>query len=672
MKRLLKYVPLHFLVFLILGIGIQFYTQIWTFGFLKLFFVLLFLAISLFAFRKKKESTIIAVMLFFSIGISAVYVQDARNFKNHYSHFYKEETKVVLRISKVLKPGFYQDKYVAEVVQMHTGKTRGAVLLNIQKDSLRERLIIDDQISVNIEFKKVPPPLNGNQFNYKEYLAKQGIYHQLFIESTEFLQLSNTKNSLVGISGKFRNKIQKSLLKYNFKRDELAVITALLLGQRQEISKELLTDYASAGAIHILAVSGLHVGIILLILSFLFKPIEKTKNGTYLKALCIVLLLWMFAFIAGLSASVVRAVTMFTFLAIGQSLQRKKVVEFSLISSMLFLLILKPMFLFDVGFQLSYLAVFGIIWVQPKLVTLYHPRFLIDKKVWQLITVSIAAQVGILPLSIYYFQQFPGLFVLSNLVIIPFLGAILIGGILVIFMSLLNVLPTFLALMYGYVISLMNDFVSWVGAQEQFLFKEISISFAMMLCCYLLIFSGTLFLIKKTPRKFMYFLIVVLLIQSLYFFEERKAIEKESLIVFHKSRFSIIGKRKGLKIKIQQNIDTLKPSEINIIKSYVTAEYIKYVENINFKNFIQFKEKNILIVDSLGVFQLNKLAHPIVILQHSPKINLERLIYRLKPSLIIADGSNYKSYASNWKKISIKYKVPFHDTRKKGFYKLEY
>ena len=672
MKRLLKYVPLHFLVFLILGIGIQFYTQIWTFGFLKLFFVLLFLAISLFAFRKKKESTIIAVMLFFSIGISAVYVQDTRNFKNHYSHFYKEETKVVLRISKVLKPGFYQDKYIAEVVQMHTGKTRGAVLLNIQKDSLRERLIIDDQISVNIEFKKVPPPLNGNQFNYKEYLAKQGIYHQLFIESTEFLQLSNTKSSLVGISGKFRNKIQKSLLKYNFKRDELAVITALLLGQRQEISKELLTDYASAGAIHILAVSGLHVGIILLILSFLFKPIEKIKNGTYLKALCIVLLLWMFAFIAGLSASVVRAVTMFTFLAIGQSLQRKKVVEFSLISSMLFLLILKPMFLFDVGFQLSYLAVFGIIWVQPKLGTLYHPRFLIDKKVWQLITVSIAAQVGILPLSIYYFQQFPGLFVLSNLVIIPFLGAILIGGILVIFMSLLNVLPTFLALMYGYIISLMNDFVSWVGAQEQFLFKEISISFAMMLCCYLLIFSGTLFLIKKTPRKFMYFLIVVLLIQSLYFFEERKAIEKESLIVFHKSRFSIIGKRKGLKIKIQQNIDTLKPSEINIIKSYVTAEYIKYVENINFKNFIQFKEKNILIVDSLGVFQLNKLAHPIVILQHSPKINLERLIYRLKPSLIIADGSNYKSYASNWKKISIKYKVPFHDTRKKGFFKLEY
>jgi competence protein ComEC len=210
MKRLLKYVPLHFLVFLILGIGIQFYTQIWTFGFLKLFCVLLFLAISLFVFRKKKGSTIIAVILFFSIGISAVYIQDARNFKNHYTHFNKEETRVVLRISKVLKSGFYQDKYVAEVVQIYKGKTRGAVLLNIQRDSLRELLAIDTQILVNAEFKRVSPPLNPNQFNYKEYLAKQGIHHQLFIESTAFLQLSNTTSSLVGISGnseiKFRDR----------------------------------------------------------------------------------------------------------------------------------------------------------------------------------------------------------------------------------------------------------------------------------------------------------------------------------------------------------------------------------------------------------------------------------------------------------------------------------
>jgi competence protein ComEC len=659
-------------MFLILGIGIQFYTQIWTFGFLKLFLLILFLVIFLIALRNKKGITGVAIILFFLVGVSAVYIQDARNFKNHYNHSSKSEANVVLRITKILKPGFYQDKYVAEVVQVHKDKTRGAILLNIQKDSLQQRLTIDDQILLQTAFKVVPPPLNPNQFNYKFYLAKQGIHHQVFATNRQFLKQSSSRSSFVGLSEKFRSNIQQSLLKYNFKRDELAVISALLLGQRQEISKELLTDYASAGAIHILAVSGLHVGIILLILSFLFKPLERIKNGSYLKAFCIVLLLWMFAFIAGLSASVVRAVTMFTFLAIGQSLQRKKVVEFSLISSMLFLLIVKPMFLFDVGFQLSYLAVFGIIWVQPKLVTIYTPRFLVDKKVWQLITVSIAAQVGILPLSIYYFQQFPGLFVLSNLVIIPFLGAILIGGILVIFMSLLHMLPAFLAAAFGFVISLMNGFVGWVAKQEQFLFKEISISFLMMLGCYFLIFLGTLFFIKKTPKRLMYFLGAMLLVQGIYFFEEKTANEKEAFIVFHKSRFSVIGKRAGLQMKIQDNLETIKANEIKAVKLYRVAEYIKAIEKVDFKNYIRFKEQDILLIDSFGIYQLYKLEKPIVVLQYSPKINLERVIKVLKPSLIIADGSNYKSDVNNWEVIALKKKIRFHYTGKKGAFVLEY
>jgi competence protein ComEC len=410
----------------------------------------------------------------------------------------------------------------------------------------------------------------------------------------------------------------------------------------------------------------LHVGVILLILSFLLKPIENIKNGKYLKAFCIVLLLWTFAFIAGLSASVVRAVTMFTFLAVGQSFQRKNVTAFSLISSMLLVLLFKPMFLFDVGFQLSYLAVFGIIWVQPKLVTVYKPRFLIAKKIWQLFTVSIAAQVGILPLSIYYFHQFPGLFVVSNLVIIPFLGAILIGGIAVISMSLLNILPMFLASFYGLVISGMNSFVGWVSDQEQFLFKDISISFLMMLGCYYFIFSGIVFLIKRSPNSLLYFLISMVFVQSLYFFEIKTANKKEAFIVFHKSRFSLIGIREGLDMKLQHDLDALKSKEIKAIKSYRIAEHIKNIENVDFKNYINFKAQDILLIDSLGIYQLEKLKKPIVVLQYSPKINLERLIQNLKPSLIIADGSNYKSVANKWEIIALKNAIPFHYTGKKG------
>ena len=666
MNRLLKYLPLHFLLLLILGIGTQFYIQIWTFGFPKLLFLILFLLIALIFLRNKKTITCIALILFFIIGLSSLYIQDTRNFKNEYSNFSKPGAKVVLKISKVLQSGFYNEKYVAEVIQINGDKTRGKILLNIRKDSLQSRLKIDTEIIGTPTFRTLTPPLNPNQFNYKEYLAIQGIHHQLFLENGQFLKCSNSEVTLVGLADKFRNKVQHSLLKYNFKNDEFALISGLLLGQRKAISKELLTDYAGAGVIHILAVSGLHVGVILLILSFLLAPLEKLNYGTYLKAFCIVFLLWGFAFIAGLSASVVRAVTMFTFLVVGQSFHRKKEVAFSLISSMLVLLIIKPMFLFDVGFQLSYLAVFGIVWIQPKLAIIYKSRFLVDKKIWQLFTVSIAAQVGILPLSIYYFQQFPGLFVLSNLVIIPFLGTILIGGIVVVCLSLLNILPSFLAEIYGAVISYMNYFVTCISHQEQFLFKEIEISFCMMLTCYFFIFSGILFLIKKRPQRFIYFLTSIVCIQCLYFFKDKTANEKDAFIVFHKSRFSVIGKREGIQMEIQHDLDALKSEEIKALKPYRVAEYIQTINKVDFKNYINFKGQDILLIDSLGIYQLNKMKKPIVVLQYSPKINLKRLIQNLNPSFIVADGSNYKSDAQVWETTSLKQGVSFHYTGQKG------
>jgi competence protein ComEC len=172
-------------------------------------------------------------------------------------------------------------------------------------------------------------------------------------------------------------------------------------------------------------------------------------------------------------------------------------------------------------------------------------------------------------------------------------------------------------------------------------------------------------------KRCLSFLATVLLVQGVYVFEEHIANEKEVFIVFHKSRISVIGKRTGVQMKIQDNLEGRKPEESNAIKSYVVAEYIEEVEKVNFKNYIRFKEQDILIVDSLGVYQVSKLEKPIVVLQYSPKINLERLIQVLQPSFIIADGSNYKSYANTWEKIAAKNQMPFYDTRKKGAFVFE-
>ena len=671
MKRLLNYLPLHFVVLGILGICFQFFTQFWNFSFKETFFLLCFLTILIFVIKNSVLRTFTTFLLFFFIGVSSVFINDNRNYDSFYEQHLKENSTVILQIHSVLKSGNYSDKYEANVIQVDEIKSIGTVLLNIKKDSFSSPLKVDSQVLLKPILKELIPPLNPHQFNYKSYLAKQGIYHQLFTEKHRFLRLNSTTTTLFGLSEKFRNRIQKSLEKYNFQDNELAVINALLLGQRQDISKELIKDYQRAGAVHILAVSGLHVGVILLILSFLFKPVEKLKYGKFIKMLIIVFLLWMFAFIAGLSASVVRAVTMFTFLAIGMSFRRKNVVEFSFISSMFFLLLIKPMFLFDVGFQLSYLAVFGILWTQPKIYAIWKPRFKIVDFFWQLFTVSIAAQIGILPLSIYYFQQFPGLFLASNLVIIPFLGAILIGGILVMITSLLNILPQFLADFYGMIISWMNAFVSWVSHQEEFLFKEISISFNVMLCWYAFIFLGVYFLIDKTSKKLIYFFISILLVQSVFLIESLENKSKEELIIFHKSRFSIIGERIGEQLFLQHDLDSLKLLKENSVKSYRVAESVTEIQETNFRNFIKFSDKDILLIDSLGVYQVGGMKKPIVVLQYSPKINMTRLIQKIKPSTIIADGSNYKSYIIRWKKICLQNQMPFHYTGQKGAYILK-
>ncbi len=669
MRKLLEYPLSYFLIFLIIGIIFQFYTSIWNYSINFLFLLFGTLITILFFYDKAKRTfTLISYFLFFFLGVSVTYFNNPKNKPDYYEKFTNENSIAVLTIQKVLKPGNYYNKYVANVTQVGTEKTTGKVLLNIQKDSVHNSLQIGNQLFLKPEFKELIPPLNPYQFSYKDYLAKQHIYHQIFTSKNQYKKLNNSSFSLVGMSAAVRSKVQTSLRKYHFSKNEYAVINALLLGQRQEISKELLQDYTNAGAIHILAISGLHIGIILLILSFLFKPIEQFKNGRLIKSILIILLLWIFAFIAGLSASVVRAVTMFTFVAIGGSFKKKKIIEHSLISSMFLLLLIKPLFLFDVGFQLSYLAVFGIIWVQPLLYKLWKPNIWLLDKFWGLFTVSIAAQVGILPISLYYFHQFPALFILSNLIIIPFLGSILIGGILIIILSALNILPQFIADLYGWIISLMNKIVIWVSSKEEFLFKEISMSFNEMMVWYVFIFFGCQFLIHRNIKQLRYFLISIILVQSVYIFEAYQRNDKEELIVFHKSRKNLIGIRNSNKLKIYHNLDSNKVKTEKSIITYRVNENIKSKFSNKKPTLLKFKSDTILIIDSLGIYQFKNIKNPIVLLQNSPKINLNRLIKKLAPKQIVADGSNYKSYINKWKATCKKRKTPFYHTGQNGAY----
>ena len=667
MKKLLGYLPFHFLLFLIAGICCQYYTDFWNFGIVRFFCMLLFLGFIGYLFRKTILFVFISWLSFFLIGILLIYGGDATKNYNYFEKHLTNTSNAILAIDKVLKPGNYHYKYMAEVLQIDHQKTTGRVLINIEKDSVASFFKIGDRILIKNKFVAIKESLNPHQFNYKNYLAKQGIYQQVYATKQELLLLDQTSTSFLEFIAAFRLKIQQSLQQYDFSEDELAIMNALLLGQRQDISKELTANYSKAGAIHILAVSGLHVGIILWMLSFVLKPLERYKKGKVIKLVLLVLFLWFFAVLAGMSASVTRAVTMFSAIAIGQFFNKRNAIEQSLIFSMFLLLLLKPLFLFDVGFQLSYLAVFGIIWVQPVFYQLWKPKYYIIDKGWQLITVSTAAQLGVLPISLFYFHQFPGLFFLSNLLIIPFLGVILGAGIIVLGLSYLTILPVFLVDIYSGIISILNRLVAFIARQEAFLFSDISFSFIKMFFSYLVIIACFQFFLKRNAKRCLFFLSSVLIFQFVFFCEKYHIEKNNEFIVFHKSRNSIVGIRTGSFLEVYNDMDSLVTKQ-NLLKNYKVGENIQYQNYQKLPNVLQLNKQIILFIDTAGVYNLTDLRQPIVLLRQSPKINLERLINRLQPTIIIADGSNYKSYVRRWKATCLKLQIPFWSTNEQGAY----
>ncbi len=615
---------------------------------------------------------IITYVSFFLLGIVTYQIQLPENIKSHYSNNVSsilEENNYQLKIKEVLKKDRYNSKYIAKVVAVNQEASKGKILLNIKKDSLISSLTIDDVIFVSKPLQLINSPLNPNQFDYAKYMKTLGVTHQLRINNNEIFNQTKGNSTLRGKAEKARNYIIKKLKKSPLTPDELSIIQALILGQRKDISKEMYSDYAAAGAIHILAVSGLHVGIVYYILLLLLSPLKHIKKGSAIISVLIVISLWAFAFITGLSPSVVRAVTMFSFFAFATIINRETNSINTLFLSYFTLLLINPMWLFHVGFQLSYLAVFFILWILPTLNRMYYPTNFFLKRIWGIITVTIAAQIGIIPLSLYYFHQFPGLFFLTNIIILPFLGILLGGGILLIILAVFNALPDWLAIGYNYIIKGLNGFINWVAHQESFLIKDIHFTSEKAIMSYVFIVFTILLWKQKTTKYILYSLGSLSLLIAVFVLDNY-VVSKNELIIFQKNRQTVIGYKHANELKLFRSDTVLNLKNTYPIKGYRVANNIGIYSEEKLPQLFSYKQKNILILDSLGVYPTNEYIE-IVLLTLSPKVNLERLIDSLQPKLIIADGNNYRSYVRRWKKTCAEKKLLFYHTGKDGAFVFE-
>lgn len=677
--KLLNFTVIKLTICLVIGILIGYFFE-WTITWSTTIAVLLLLCLFIAYSIAKKQFTktvwfgLLAFTSMIFIGILTVNIHNERNFSNHYTHYVSNNDSlnvITFRIREVLKPNNYYDKYIIDILKIDDIRVSGKSIINIQKDSTLHPLNIDDLFIIKTVLGEIHSPLNPNQFNYKNFLEKKYIYHQIHTNFASLYRVNSTQNTLLGIANSIRTHINTKLKAYPFHPDELAIINALLLGQRLDISEEVYSNYTNAGVIHILAISGLHIGIILLILSIALKPLEQFKHGKHIKTILLVAILWSFAIIAGLSASVTRAVTMFSIVTIAMNLKRPTSIYNTLAISMFILLLIKPMFLFDVGFQLSYLAVYSIVIIDPLLQNLWKPKNKIVNFYWHTFTVTVSAQIGVMPLSLYYFHQLPGLFFISNLVIVPTLGIVLGLGILVFLLALLNILPFFVAKVYGCMISTMNRFVSWVSQQEQFLLKDITFNLLYLLVSYFLIFALIQVWKQKYQKNYSLLYIAVLAIQCAFLYTKYNS-PNNQFVIFHKSKFSLVGNVISNKIHVYSDYDSLELSNDRIIKDFGMDNHILPISNQTIKPVYILKNTTLLVVDSLGIYNIKSFRPDYVLLRQSPQINLDRLIDSIQPKYIIADGSNYKSYVEHWEAICFKRKLPFHQTSKKGAFIIDY
>lgn len=634
--------------------------------------ILITIVIILFVLSKRNKKIhlffgISAYLTSFIIGVLVFNLHYPLNHTNHYSQNLPDEKVTIIgTVSEILKPNPYSHKYYLELKSINSKAIKGKVLVNFSKKNTEEPLEVGKKVLAYCQLKSLIKPNNPNQFDYANYLEKKDVFHQIYLENQNFRVIGLEKNTTYNIN-QIRIGIISALEQNKMDTESLSILKALLLGQRQDLEQTTIQEYSMAGAIHILAISGLHIGILLFFFKTILSPLNRFKNGKIIQLIVLIFLLWFYAVVAGMSPSVVRAVTMFSFVGIGLYLRRHTSIYNTLACSILIILLFKPNFLFDVGFQLSYSAVFAIVSIQPLFTKLWKPENKIVGYFYDILTVSFAAQIGVLPLSIYYFHQFPGLFFLTNLVIIPMLTMILIGGIIAILFSFFGWIPIIITEILSRLILFMNGYVSWIASFENFVLKDIPFNFYLLFGTFLLSISCYLWFKKTSAKRLQFALFSLLVFQLCYVGSKYYHIQSDEIIIFQYPKRTIIAEKRNNKIRLMTT-DTLINNNY-VIKNYLNGNFGTIASIDSLKNVYAFGDQKVLIIDQSSIYSIGKKPDLILLIQ-SPKINFERMITELQPKIVVADGSNYPSVVEDWGKICLKKNIPFHSTNEKGYYKI--
>ncbi|MFZ4708179.1 MAG: ComEC/Rec2 family competence protein, partial [Bacteroidales bacterium] len=552
-------------------------------------------------------------------------------------------------------------------------EAEGRILAYFAKDSINTPPAEGSIITFSADVQPISPPQNPGSFDYRKYMANNNVYHQVYLNNISWRLLEKPFGfSFYRTAHAVSKKFVAILGENGLKGQEFAVASALILGQNDMLDNETRQAYSGSGVTHILSVSGLHVGVIYIIINFLLGFMKKDGWQLYSKTVLILLTIWVYALLTGMSPPVMRSAAMFTFISFGNASKRYVHIINSLAVSALCLLLIDPLMISNIGFQLSYLAIVGIVFINKPIAGLFDPRNKIVKEIWGLIAVSLAAQIATAPLTLLYFHQFPAYFIPANLIAIPLSFLAIYAGVAVLATSFIPVISNFLGLLTNYLLFVLNYSVGFIEKLPYSVLKITAVTQKEMILLYLILISIQIFSFYKRRALFFAPLALLLLLSVSFTFNELArqrqqkivfyCINKQSAIGFISGKeqiliadsvllndetaikFQLDGTRTLLGLKTTQNIalDTIVHSNQNLPVN--SKEFRSQGNNLLFQN------KRIVIIDSIPAIRGSciKLKVDYLVLKNNPKLKIKNLLQLYQPECIIIDGSNSYYKTEKW------------------------
>lgn len=619
------------------------------------------------------------MLLISFLGMLATHFSDVRNDHAWHGHQIEQANFWKAKIISIPEEKDKSYKVIAEINAAYQEDkaliSKGKSLVYLSKDPQSARLREGDVIFMRHKLKRINFSGNPGSFDYRKYMEYRHIYYQAFLYKNDWKIYQQNQISLPGQWIRASLKYENNLFNKYLRGDqEIALAKALMTGDRRDLDKDLVQAYSNAGVVHIMSISGLHIGLIYIFLIQMVKVLPRISKSKVARAIIVLSGIWFFAVLTGCSPSVMRSAVMFTCLHAGTLLNRKIPTYNFWSASAYLLLIADPMLLWNVGFQLSYTAVLGILVAQKPI---YHWIIFQNKLVdycWQLVSVSLAAQLFTLPICMYYFHQVPLLFLLANLVAIPLSSIGLWLSLVLILTGWLPLIPLWLGTVITMLYRWLNQFINYIDSFSFTVWNGIYLNLVETYLIMIVIIFSAYWLLNNVKPALKASIVFCCLLAISFVFENWRASNQHRLIVYNlnsTNAIDIISGRKYFEILEVNEHSTMAHSTLATARQYYGANQPDTVQKSKaFGENIYYPGKiPLLIIKSARQLHnppKERIKLRAILLATTEKVKIADLHKFFEAEVYIFSPLNKRYQIEKWKKECEDLHLPSHDIAVQG------